>query len=84
MTMKTMLRAALMVFSIGTSSAHTGDGQPKDTGFPSIPAEQLYPQAAGPAEGTVDIQNGAVAHAYSTSSHSSSRLFPPAQDNGGH
>jgi hypothetical protein len=84
MTMKTMLRAAMMVFSIGTSSAHAGDGQSKATRFTSIPGEQLYPLPAAPAEGTVDIQNGGMARAYSTRSHSSTWLFAPAGDDGGH
>jgi hypothetical protein len=73
-----------MVFSIGTSSAYAGDGQSEATGFTSIRGEQPYPQAAAPAQGTVVNQNGAMAHTYSTRSHSSTWLFPSAQDNGDH
>jgi hypothetical protein len=42
MTMKAMLRAAIVVFSIGTSSAHAGDGDgySPTTLFTSIPGQQ--------------------------------------------
>lgn len=82
--MKAMLRTAIMAFSIGTSSAYAGDGQSVATGLTSIRGEQPYPCAAAPAQGTVAIQNGAMAHAYSTGSHSSTWLFLPAQNNGDH
>ena len=82
--MKTTFRAAITGFSIGTSSAYTRDGRSEATGFTLIRGEQPYPRAAAPVQGTVAVQNGAMAHTYSIRSHSSTWLFLPALNSGDH
>jgi hypothetical protein len=84
MTMKTMLRAAVMVFSIGTSAAYAddGDGHSATTLFTSIPGEQPSLAAAGPARVAIASMNGTVAHGYVTTSRRGTWLFTPAQDSG--
>jgi hypothetical protein len=73
-----------MVLSIGASSAYAGDRQSEATGFTSIPGEQPDPRGTAPARETVANQNGAIAHTYSTRSHSGTWLFRPALDTGEH
>lgn len=76
--MKTMLCAAIMVFSIGVGSAYAGDRESETTGIISINrGEQPHPYPSAPAQGTVASPNGATAHTYSTSRHSGTWLFPP-------
>lgn len=85
--MKTMPRAAIMVFSIGTNSADASDGQSGATGLISFRSERPYPPAAAPAQGTVAKQNGAVAQTDLTSGYGSTWsfwLFPAAQHKGDH
>jgi hypothetical protein len=84
MTMKTMLRAAIMVFSIGTISAHAddGDGFSPTTLFTSIPHEQSTWVAAAPRQAAITIPNGAAAGGYVTTSRRGNWLFPPAPDSG--
>ncbi len=86
MTMKTVLRAAIMVVSIGTSAAHAGedDGYSPTTPFTSIPGEQSSQVAAAPRQAAIAIPNGAVARGYGyvTTGRRGTWLFPP--DRGEH
>ena len=80
--MKIMLRAAIMVFSTGTSSAHA-DGYSPTTLLTSIPGEQSSGVAAAPGQVAITIPNGAVAHRYvTTTSCPRSWLFHLAPDSG--
>jgi hypothetical protein len=86
MTMKTILRAAIMVLGIGNGVAHAGDGDGYSarTLFTSIPGEQSTPSAAAPVQEAFAIPNGAVARGYVTTSRRGVSLFPPAPDSGEH
>jgi hypothetical protein len=86
MTMRTMIRATIMVFSIGIGSAFAddGDGYSATTLFTSIPGEQPSLTAAAPGRVATASLNGTVARGYLTTSRSSTRLFPSAQDGGEH
>jgi hypothetical protein len=86
MTMKTMLRATILVFSIGIGSAYAddGDGYSATTLFTSIPGEQPSLTAAAPGRIATASPNATVAHGYVTTSHPSTWLFPSAQDGGEH
>jgi hypothetical protein len=86
MTMKTMLPAAIVVFSIGASSAHAGDGDafPTTTLFTSIPGEQSSQVPAAPPQAAIAIPNGAVARGYVTTSRRGTWLFPAVPDSSGH
>jgi hypothetical protein len=86
MTMKTMLRAAIMVLSVGSGAAHAddGDGYSTTTLFTSIPGEQSTPPAAAPRRVAIAIPNGAVARGYVTTSSRGTSLFLPAADSGEH
>ena len=73
--MKIMLRAAIMIFSIGTGSTHADDtdGYSPTTLFTSIPGEQSSRVAAAAArQAAITIPNGAVVH------QSPQRLAVPA------
>jgi hypothetical protein len=70
--MKTILRAAIMVFSTGTSSAHADGCSPK-TLFTSIPGEQSSWVAAPPQQAAITIPNGAVVHPVAPATGCSSR-----------
>jgi hypothetical protein len=85
MTMKTMLRAAMMVFSIGISSTYAddGDGYSATTLFTSIPGDQSSRPAAPPGRLAIMIPNGAVARGYMTTSRRGTWLFQPALDSDG-
>jgi hypothetical protein len=84
MTMKTMLRAAIMVVGIGSTAvgAENGDGYAATTMFASIPGEQSTLPAAAPGRVAIAIPNGAVARGYVTTSGRGTRLFPPTLDGG--
>jgi hypothetical protein len=84
MTMKTMLRAAIMVFSIGISSAYAdnGDGYAATTLFTSIPDQQSSRPATAPGRVTITIPNDAEARGYVTTSRGSTWLFLPTPDSG--
>jgi hypothetical protein len=86
MTMRTMIRATIMVFSIGIGSAFAddGDGYYAATLFTSIPGEEPSLTAAAPGRVATASLNGTVAHGYVTTSRRSTWLFPPAQDGGEH
>jgi hypothetical protein len=72
--MKTLLRAAVSVFTLGISSAYAVDSHSATTLFPATRNEQ-----AGAAP-VVSAQNdGAAVHAYVVRSQSQGTwLFPPA------
>ncbi len=84
--MKSMLRAAIMVFSIGTGAAHAGHsyGHSATTAFTSIPGEQSSQVASAPRQAAIAIPNGAVARCYGyvTTSRDGTWLFQP--DSGEH
>ena len=82
MTVKTMLRAAIMVFSTGTSSAHA-DGCSPRTLFTAIPGERSSCVAAASRQAAITIPYGAVAHRYVTISRRGNCPFHPAPDSGG-
>ena len=86
MTMKTMLRATILVFSIGIGSAFAddGDGYSATTLFTSIPGEQPSLTAAAPGRVATASLNGTVARGYVTTSRRSTWVFPPAQNGGEH
>jgi hypothetical protein len=73
--MKIMLRAAIMMFSIGTSSMHADDtdGYSPTTLFTSIPVEQSTWVAAAPRQAAITIPNGAVVHPVAPATGCSSR-----------
>ena len=83
--MKTMLRAAIMVVSIGTSSAYACDGDTYSATrlLTSIPSEQSSLAIAAPGR-WVTVQVDGVARSYATTSRRSTWLFPPTQDSGEH
>ena len=60
--MKTMLRAAIMVLSIGSSATHAddADGYSATTLFTSIPSEQPSWVAAASGRAAITVPNGAV------------------------
>ena len=80
--MKTMLRAAIMVVSIGTSSAYACDGDTYSATrlLTSIPSEQSSLAVAAP--GGVTVQVDGVARSYATTSRRGARLFLSAPDRG--
>jgi hypothetical protein len=84
--MRTMIRATMMVFSIGIGSpyADDGDGYSATTLFTSIPGEQPSLTAAAPGRVATASLNGPVAGGYVTTSRRSTWLFSPAQDGGDH
>jgi hypothetical protein len=86
MTMKSKLRATIMVFSIGSSAAHAGDsyGYSATTPFASMPAEQSSQVATAPRQAAIAIPNGAVARGYGyvTTGRRGTWLFAP--DSGEH
>ena len=84
--MRTMIRAAIMVFSIcvGSAFADDGDGYSATTLFTSIPGEQPSLTAAAPGRVATAGLNGTVARGYATTSRRSTWLFPPTQDSGEH
>ena len=84
--MKTMLRATILVFSIGIGFAYAddGDGYFATTRFTSIPGQQPSFTAATPGGVAVVSPNSAVARSYVTTSRHITWLFPPAQDGGEH
>ena len=84
--MRTMIRATIMVFSIGIGSAFAddGDGYSATTLFTSIPGEQPSLTAAAPGRVATASLNGTVARGYATTSRHSTWLFPPTQDSGEH
>jgi hypothetical protein len=87
MTMMSMLRAAIMVFGIGSSGAHAdnGDVHAATTLFASIPGEQSSPPAAVPGRVAIAIPNGAVARGYMTTTNRHGNwLFLPAPAGGKH
>jgi hypothetical protein len=86
MTMKTMLRATILVFSIGIGSAFAddGDGYSATTLFTSIPGEQPSLTAAAPGRVATASLNGTVTRGYVTTSRRSTWVFPPAQNGGEH
>jgi hypothetical protein len=69
---------------IGSAFADNGDGYSATTLFTSIPGEQPSLTAAAPGRVATASLNGTVARGYLTTSRSSTRLFPPAQDGGEH
>lgn len=73
--MKIMLRAAIMIFSIGTSSTHADDidGYSPTTLFTPIPGEQSSWVAAAPRQAANTIPNGAVVHPAAPATGCSSR-----------
>jgi hypothetical protein len=83
MTMKTMLRAANMVTSIGTSSADTCDGDTYSATrlLTSIPSEQSSLAVAAPGR-WVTVQVDGVARSYATTSRRGAWLFLSAPDRG--
>jgi hypothetical protein len=82
MTMNTMLRAAIMVVSIGTSSAYACDGDYSATRLlTSIPSEQSSLAVAAPGRG-VTVQVDGVARSYATTSRRGAWLFLSAPDRG--
>jgi hypothetical protein len=84
--MRTMLRAAILVFSIGTISAHAddGDGYSPTTLFTSIPGEQASWVATPLRRAAITIPNATAARGYVTSSRRGNWLFLPAPDSGDH
>jgi hypothetical protein len=66
MIMKITVRAAIMMFSIGTISTHAGDtdGYSPATLFISVPGGQFSSVAAAPRQVEITIPNGAVVHRY--------------------
>jgi hypothetical protein len=82
MTMKTMLRAAIMVVSIGTSSAYACDGDTYSATrlLTSIPSEQSSLAAAAPGRGAM-VQVDGVAR-YVTTSRIGAWLFLSVPDRG--
>jgi hypothetical protein len=81
MTMKIMLRAAIMMFSIGTGSTHAGDtdGYSPTTLFISIPGGQFSSVAAAPRQVEITIPNGAVVHRYVPTSRPCNWLLQQAR-----
>jgi hypothetical protein len=82
--MKTMLRAAIMVFGVGSSAAYGGDRYAAATLFTSTAGEQSNPSAAPPRQPAITMPNGAVARGSMTNSRRGTWLFPPAPDSGEH
>jgi hypothetical protein len=84
-TMKTTLRAAIMVLGIGSGVAYAdnGDGCAATTLFTSIPGEQSTPPASTPWQAAIMIPNGTAARVHVTISRHSTSLFSPASDSGG-
>jgi hypothetical protein len=84
--MKTILRAAIMALSIGSSVAHAddGDGYSATTLFTSIPGEQSTPPAAAPGRMAIAIPNDAVARGYVTTRRRGTSLFLPAPSSSEH
>jgi hypothetical protein len=85
-TMKTTLRAAIMVLGIGSGVAYAdnGDGCAATTLFTSIPGEQPSLTAAAPGRVATASLNGTVTRGYVTTSRRSTWVFPPAQNGGEH
>jgi hypothetical protein len=74
--MKIMLRADIMIFSIGTGSTHADDtdGYSPTTLFTSIPGEQSsWVAAAAARQAAITIPNGAVVHPVAPATGCSSR-----------
>ena len=80
--MKTLHRAAIMVLSVGTSSARA-DGYSPTTLFTCIPDEQSSCVSPAPRPAPFTIPNGAVLHRYVTTICRGNSLFQPALDSGG-
>jgi hypothetical protein len=82
MTMKTMLRAAIMVVSIGTSSAYACDGDTYSARrlLTSIPSAQSSSAAAARGRGVMVQVDGVARHV--TTSRFGAWLFLSAPDRG--
>ena len=82
--MKTMLRAAMLVVSIGTSSAYAYDGDTYSAArlLTSIPSEQFSLAAAAPGRAGGNCAVDGKARSYVTTSRRGAWLFLSAPDRG--
>jgi hypothetical protein len=83
-TMKTMILAAAATLALGVGAAYAGDGDgySATTVFTSLPGVEATVAQSAPGPRAEATNQYGVTHAYVTTSHSGTWLYPPAQDSG--